>query len=101
MVAIWQTALSFKGNTAKALNDAAELLIRRDGIPADQPLFSFINLMGTHMPYHPPRRFVERFAPHVLQDNTSQHYLRRFNSDLFGWLAPLTSATNAQSTPTL
>ena len=101
MVPLWQTALSFKGNTAKALNDAAELLIKRDGIPEDQPIFSFINLMGTHMPYRPPRRFVERFAPHVLQDKTAQHYLRRFNSDVFGWLAPLTSAIDAKEKATL
>ncbi|HJT57145.1 MAG TPA: sulfatase [Ktedonobacteraceae bacterium] len=101
MVPLWQTALSFKGNTARALNDAAQLLVKREGIPEDQPIFSFINLMGTHMPYHPPRRFVERFAPHVLEDKSAQHYLRRFNSDVFGWLAPLASAMDAKEKATL
>lgn len=89
MVPIWQTALSFKGNTTKSLNDAARLLIERKGLERDQPVFSFINLMGTHMPYHPPRRFTERFAPHVLRDTAARRYLRRFNSDVYGWLAPL------------
>ena len=41
------------------------------------------------MPYHAPRRLVERFAPQFLSDRDLQSYLRRFNSDAFGWLAPL------------
>ena len=91
MVPLWQTALHFKGNTVKALDDAAKLLIDRNGLPDNQPIFSFINLMGTHMPYNPPRRFIERFAPLVLQKKAARHYIRHFNSDVFGWLAPLTS----------
>lgn len=89
MVPLWQTALSFKGNTPKSLNDAARLLIERRGVAPGQPIFSFINLMGVHMPYHPQPRYLERFAPHVLRDRDAQRYLRRFNSDVFGWLAPL------------
>ena len=57
-VPMWQTALSFKGNTRKSLDDAARLLIRRDGLAPDQPIFAFINLMGTHMPYPAPRPYV-------------------------------------------
>ena len=101
MVPIWQTALSFKGNTARSLHDAAQLLVERRGVARDQPIFSFINLMGTHMPYHPPRRFVERFAPHVLHDQSARRYLRRFNSDIYGWLAPLNSAIDDQRKATL
>lgn len=101
MVPLWQTALSFKGNTAKSLDDAARLLLERRGIGPDQPIFSFINLMGAHMPYRPPRRFVEQFAPHVLRDKAARHYLRRFNSDIYGWLAPLNSAINAEQKATL
>ncbi len=89
MVPLWQTALSFKGNTARSLNDAAKLLIERRGLQPDQAVFSFINLMGTHMPYYPTRPAMERFAPHVLHDREAQRYLRRFNSDIYGWLAPL------------
>jgi arylsulfatase A-like enzyme len=101
MVPIWQTALSFKGNTPKSLDDAARLLIDRPGLESDQPVFAFINLMGTHMPYHAPRPYVERFAPHVLRDKTAQHYLRRFNGDIYGWLAPLAGALDEQQKATL
>ena len=101
MVPLWQSALSFKGNTGKALNDTAHLLIERKGIDENQPIFSFINLMGTHMPYHPPLRFVERFAPHVARDKAAQRYLRRFNGDVFGYLAPLSSALDEEQKATL
>lgn len=96
MVPLWQTALSFKGNTAKSLNDAARLFIERKGVEKGQPVFGFINLMGTHMPYRPPLRFMERFAPHVLHDKVAQRYIRRFNSDVFGWLAPLTTVLDGK-----
>lgn len=96
MVPLWQTALSFKGNTGRSLNDAARLLIERRGLAPDQPVFSFINLMGTHMPYHPPRQAMERFAPHVLHSKTARTYLRRFNSDVYGWLAPLAGKIDAE-----
>ncbi|MGJ3244953.1 MAG: sulfatase [Elainellaceae cyanobacterium] len=101
MVPIWQTALSFKGNTAKSLDDAARLLINRQGVDADQPVFTFLNLMGTHMPYHPPRSYVERFAPHVLRDEKAQSFLRTFNSDVYGWLAPLTGELDEHQKATL
>ena len=89
MVPLWQTALSFKGNTGKSLNDAAQLLIERRDVDEDQPVFSFINLMGVHMPYHPSQKFIERYAPHLLQSKRAQRYLRHFNIYVFGWYAPL------------
>jgi arylsulfatase A-like enzyme len=89
MAPLWQTALSFKGNTARSLNHAAKLLIERKDIAEDQPVFTFINLMGTHMPYHPPTDVIERFAPEVHASRAARRQLRQFNTDVFGWLAPL------------
>lgn len=101
MVPLWQTALSFKGNTPKSLEDTARLLIDRNGLDTHQPVFAFINLMGTHMPYRPPHRYVERFAPHVLRDKAAQHYLKTFNSDVYGWLAPLANCLDDRQKETL
>jgi arylsulfatase A-like enzyme len=101
MVPLWQTALSFKGNTRKSLEDAARLHIQRQGVQPNQPIFTFINLMGTHMPYHPPREQIAQFAPHVLKDREARSYLRRFNSDVYGWLAPLMGALDGQQKATL
>ncbi len=96
MVPLWQTALSFKGNSRKTLNDAARQLVERKNIDRDRPIFSFINLMGTHMPYHPSRQLIERFAPGVLREKSARHYLNHFNSDVFGWLAPLSGNLDEQ-----
>lgn len=101
MVPLWQTALSFKGNTAKSLDDTARLFIQRTGVEADQPIFAFVNLMGTHMPYHPPRSYIEKFAPHVLADREARNFLQQFNSDVYGWLAPLTGALDDDQKRTL
>lgn len=89
MVPLWQTALSFKGNTSRSLTHAARLLVERRGLAPGQPTFVFINLMGTHAPYHPLPHHLQRFAPHVPGDHDARRYLRRFNSDIYGWLAPL------------
>jgi arylsulfatase A-like enzyme len=97
MAPLWQAALSFKGNTARSLNDAAKLLIERKHVAADTPIFSFINLMGTHMPYHPPTRQVARFAPEVQASRNARRQLRQFNSDVFGWLAPLSNELETES----
>jgi len=32
---------------------------------SDGPVFSFVNLMDAHLPYHPPPEYVEEFAPGV------------------------------------
>lgn len=89
MLMVWQTALNFKGNTAKSLADAAKLHVDRRGLKRDQPVFSFINLMGTHMPFHPHRRHIETFAPEFFHDREARRYLQRFNSDVLGWLTPI------------
>jgi len=89
MVPLWQTALSFKGNTGKSLNDAARLLVERKNVAQGQPIFAFVNVMGTHMPFHPKREHIARFAPDFLGDKAAQRYLQRFNSDVLGWLTPL------------
>ncbi len=101
MVPLWQTALSFKGNTPRSLRDAAQVLVARRDAPKDKPIFAFINLMDNHMPFRAPRHLVERFAPQVLTDRKAQRFLRRFNADSFGWLAPLEDAFDEDDARTL
>lgn len=101
MLPLWQTALSFKGNTSKSLRDAERVLIDRHEVADRQPVFCFINLMGTHVPYHPAPRALEKFAPHVRNNKEAQYYLRQFNSDVFGWLTPLTGALDEERKATL
>jgi arylsulfatase A-like enzyme len=96
MAPLWQTALSFKGNTARSLSDAAKLLVERRGLSAHQPVFAFINLMECHTPYHPQPHWLERYAPDVLRSKAARNYIRRFNHDVFGWLSPLEGTIDAE-----
>jgi arylsulfatase A-like enzyme len=96
MAPLWQTALSFKGNTARSLSDAAKLLVERRGLTSQQPVFAFINLMECHTPYHPQPRWLERFAPEVLGSKAARNFIRRFNHDVFGWLSPLAGTIDAE-----
>ena len=57
----WRS-VNVKGDTSQSLADAAQLLIERPGISKDQPVFVFINLMGTHRPYDPPKWAIERYT---------------------------------------
>ncbi len=50
-------------NTQASLEAAANLMIDRSEIEAGRPIFTFINLMGTHLPYDPPRWAVKKFLP--------------------------------------
>jgi arylsulfatase A-like enzyme len=97
MAPLWQTALNFKGNTPRSLEHATRLLLRRTGTRPGQPVFCFINLMDDHMPYHPSRANMAKYAPQVLANKALQRYLRRFNSDPFGWLTPLAGGVDDDS----
>lgn len=92
-----EKVLKIRGNTKKALTDAARLLIERKAVAEGQPIFTFINLMGTHMPYDPPQRFVARYAPHVLRNKAARRYLHYLNNHLFNQMAPLANDLDEQS----
>ncbi len=89
---LWQAALklrgNLKGNTDQTLIDAARLLIERPGPILDQPIFAFINLMGSHVPYVPPQWAIRRYAPQVLRNSAASAFARRFNTlaNLNDWL---------------
>jgi arylsulfatase A-like enzyme len=48
-------------NTAASLEAAVDLIRHRDQIAPGQPIFTFINLMGVHVPYDPQRWAVKKF----------------------------------------
>ncbi|MBL8133790.1 MAG: sulfatase [Anaerolineae bacterium] len=85
---IWSKYINFKGSTGVSLDDLAAYWgdYHRGG--AEKPLFAFVNLMGAHLPYHPPRDLVERFAPELKGDRQAYTFMRRFNADGAAWAAP-------------
>jgi uncharacterized sulfatase len=90
LVPLWQRYANFKGNTALSLRDLVGYLRTRRHKGAEQPLFVFLNLMETHLPYGPPARFVRRFAPYYRKDRKSRDFMRHYNRLPFRWMMPIT-----------
>jgi len=80
---LWTKFVNFKGNTNLSLTDAGDYW---NSYSSDQPLFMFVNLMGAHLPYHPPADMLDRIAP-----NTDRHayaFINRLNRDSASWASP-------------
>lgn len=90
VVPLWQRFINFKGNTAQSLRDVVGYLRTHQRKGAERPLFVFINLMETHLPYRPPPRFIRRFAPYYRQDREARDFMRNYNLEHYRWMVPLT-----------
>jgi len=85
---IWSKYINFKGSTALSIDDLIRYWDDHAAGGAERPLFAFVNLMGAHLPYHPPRDLVDRFAPEIRGDKEAFAFMRRFNADGAGWASP-------------
>ena len=89
LVPLWTRYVNYKGNTEKSLADAADVIKSHQAGGATTPLFTFVNLMGTHLPYRPPQDYVARVAPYRTGDNSAYQFIRRFNADAARWASPV------------
>ncbi len=89
IVPLWSHVMNFKGNTHQSLLDVTEYLRYSFAAPRERPLFMFINMMETHLPYHPPRRVMDRWVPYFKRDRRAREYLHAFNNQSYRWMAPL------------
>jgi uncharacterized sulfatase len=93
-VPVWTRYINYKGHSARSIDDLTAYIARhRQGDQAPgardrQPLFTFLNLMGTHLPYRPPQDYVDRFAPDVRHDKSAYRFMARFNADAARWASP-------------
>lgn len=85
---LWARTINFKGNTATSVDDLLRYWADRHAGGREQPLFAFVNLMGAHLPYHPPAALVARFDAEVAKDKAAQAFMRRFNADGAAWASP-------------
>jgi len=90
VVPLWQRLVNFKGNTAQSLRDVVGYLRTRQRKGVERPLFAFINLMETHLPYRPPPRFIRKFAPYYWRDCEALDFMQSYNLEHYGWMIPLT-----------
>ncbi len=85
---VWSKYINFKGSTADSIDDLMTYWTAHHAGGAEQPLFSFVNLMGAHLPYHPPQDWVAKIAPDLKNDRAAYAFMRRFNADGAGWASP-------------
>lgn len=88
LVPIWTRQINYKGNTANSIADLTAYWRRHVAGGADHPLFAFLNLMGAHFPYHPPRDWLKKINPAIENDKRAFAFVRRFNADAARWAAP-------------
>ncbi|MFW6070245.1 MAG: sulfatase [bacterium] len=88
---LWSRFANFKGQNERSIRDVVAFLEEREKAPNRKPLFAFINLMETHLPFWPPGRFVEQVAPYFRDDRQARNTMRRWNREAYRWAAPLSA----------
>lgn len=86
---IWSKMANFKGQNSRSVRDVTHFLHRREGQDAQKPLFLFLNLMETHLPFWPPGRFVDAVAPYFRGSKEARNIMRNWNREAYRWAAPL------------
>lgn len=87
-VPLWSRLVNYKGDTAKSVDDLiAYWQTQRNG-GGRRPMFAFLNLMGTHLPYRPPQDVLDRIAPDLKNSRSAFRYMTRFNADAAAWASP-------------
>ncbi|MCC6614453.1 MAG: sulfatase [Anaerolineae bacterium] len=87
-VPIWSKYINFKGNTVASIGDLVDYWGTYFAGGADQPLFAFLNLMQSHLPYQPPQQYLDRVAPDLRNDRRAYQFMSRFNADAAAWASP-------------
>ena len=83
---LWSRLANFKGQNERSVTDVRHFLEARR--KQANPLFLFLNLMETHLPFTPPRRYVDKWAP-AMKTREGQRLMRNWNRESYRWGAPL------------
>lgn len=92
---LWSKFANFKGQNARSVRDVSRFLQDREDDGEKRPLFLFLNLMETHMPFTPPAEFVDRVDPTLRQDKEARAVMERWNREAFRWASPLDEPLSA------
>ncbi len=83
---LWSRFANFKGQNQRSAQDVSYFLRRRRG---ERPLFLFLNLMETHLPFWPPGEYVDKIAPWFRDSREAREIMRAWNREAYRWAAPL------------
>ncbi|MCA9936531.1 MAG: sulfatase, partial [Anaerolineales bacterium] len=89
---LWSRFANFKGQNARSVRDVVRFLRQReDGLEKakQRPLFLFLNLMETHLPFWPSGEFVDKMAPYLRESKEARAIMSRWNREAYRWAAPL------------
>ena len=86
---IWSRVANFKGQNERSVRDLTHYLQVREEKQDERPLFLFLNLMETHLPFTPPAEFIDKTAPYLRGSKKARNIMRRWNRDSYRWAAPL------------
>ncbi len=86
LVPLWTQFINYKGHTPHSIDDLIAYMRQHRAGGQPQPLFAFLNLMGTHLPYRPPQDYLDRIAPGT--EKSAYRFMRRFNSEASRWASP-------------
>jgi arylsulfatase A-like enzyme len=93
-VPFWTRIGKFKGDTERSLQDVTDYLRYHYSAYPEQPLFMFINMMETHLPYYPPSKAIDRWVPYLKRDREARDFIQKFNLQSYRWVAPMIEPFN-------
>ncbi len=86
---IWSRVANFKGQNERSVRDVTHFLQEREAKKRERPLFLFLNLMETHLPFTPPAEHIDNIAPYLRSSREARTIMRRWNREAYRWAAPL------------
>lgn len=86
---LWSKMANFKGQNERSVQDVVTFLRNREKRAEERPLFLFLNLMETHLPFWPPGEFIDRVAPYFRNSKEARTIMRTWNREAYRWAAPL------------
>lgn len=86
---LWSRFANFKGQNGRSVQDVAHFLRQREEAPTEKPLFLFLNLMETHLPFWPPGEFIDKTAPYFRKSKEARQIMQAWNRESYRWAAPL------------
>lgn len=86
---LWSKMANFKGQNERSVQDIVHFLQDREENRPDQPLFLFLNLMETHLPFWAPSDFVDQVAPYFRHSKEARTIMRDWNREAYRWAMPL------------
>ncbi len=88
---IWSKMANFKGQNERSVHDVVHFLQQREKAQPEKPLFLFLNLMETHLPFWPPGEFVDAVVPYFRHSKEARTIMRTWNREAYRWAAPLSA----------